>query len=277
MNSQTNSNKQGEGHPIEKLQIPDISKILLVSSGKGGVGKSTVAAGLAVSLALEGYAVGLLDADIFGPSVPTLFHLTDDIRPEVEEVDGKHMMIPFERCGIKVMSIGFFFDEKQPVIWRGPMVSNALKQLITQTSWGKLDYLIIDTPPGTGDVMITLLQQFEVSGAVVVTTPQLVALADVKKTISMLQDKNIGTKVMGIVENMSWFSPVNHPEEKYFLFGKGGGKQLSLNFNLPLLTQIPINEELGVSCDEGNLKKMFSDHQIKFAFDLLVKAVTSRL
>ncbi|MDD4490168.1 MAG: Mrp/NBP35 family ATP-binding protein [Paludibacter sp.] len=277
MDSQTSSKKRGEGHIVEKIPIPDISKIILVSSGKGGVGKSTVAAGLALSLALEGYSVGLLDADIFGPSVPTLFRLTDDIRPEVEEVDGKHMMIPFERSGIKIMSIGFFFDEKQPVIWRGPMVSNALKQLLTQTSWGKLDYLIIDTPPGTGDVMITLLQQFEVSGAVVVTTPQLVALADVQKTISMLQDKNIGTRVLGIVENMSWFSPVNHPEEKYFLFGKGGGKQLTLNFNLPLLTQIPINEELGVSCDIGNLKRMFSDHHIKYAFDLLVKAVTSRL
>lgn len=277
MDSQTSSKKRGEGHIVEKIPIPDISKIILVSSGKGGVGKSTVAAGLALSLALEGYSVGLLDADIFGPSVPTLFRLTDDIRPEVEEVDGKHMMIPFERCGIKIMSIGFFFDEKQPVIWRGPMVSNALKQLLTQTSWGKLDYLIVDTPPGTGDIMITLLQQFEVWGAVVVTTPQLVALADVQKTISMLQDKNIGTRVLGIVENMSWFSPVNHPGEKYFIFGKGGGKQLTLNFNLPLLTQIPINEELGVSCDIGNLKRMFSDHHIKYAFDLLVKAVTSRL
>jgi len=275
MDSQTNSKKTGEGHPVEKILIPDINKIILVSSGKGGVGKSTVAAGLAVSLALEGYAVGMLDADIFGPSVPTLFHLTEDVRPEVEEIDGKQMMIPFERYGIKIMSIGFFFDEKQPVVWRGPMVSNALKQLLTQTSWGKLDYLIVDTPPGTGDIMITLLQQFEVWGAVVVTTPQLVALADVQKTISMLQDKNIGTQVLGIVENMSWFTPVNHPEEKYFLFGKGGGRQLSLNFNLPLLSQIPINEELGVSCDEGNLKKMFSDYNVKAAFEILTKAVVN--
>lgn len=277
MDSQTNSKKTGEGRSFEKTLIPDINKIILVSSGKGGVGKSTVAAGLAVSLALEGYSVGLLDADIFGPSVPTLFHLTDDVRPEVEEIDGKQMMIPFERCGIKIMSIGFFFDEKQPIIWRGPMVSNALKQLLTQTSWSKLDYLIIDTPPGTGDVMITLLQQFEVSGAIVVTTPQLVALADVQKTISMLQDKNIGTRVLGIVENMSWFSPVNHPEENYFIFGKGGGEYLSVNFKLPLLTQIPINEELGISCDAGNLKEMFSDHHIKQPFDLLVKAVVSEL
>lgn len=276
MDSQTNSKKHGDGPIVEKMPIPDISKILLVSSGKGGVGKSTVAAGLAVSLALEGYAVGLLDADIFGPSVPTLFHLTDDIRPEVEEVDGKHMMIPFERCGIKVMSIGFFFDEKQPVIWRGPMVSNALKQLLTQTSWGKLDYLIIDTPPGTGDVMITLLQQFEVSGAVVVTTPQLVALADVKKTISMLQDKNIGTKVMGIVENMSWFSPTIHPEEQYFIFGKGGGEKLAAMFDIPLLTQIPLNEQLGVNCDEGKINSIFKDINIKQAFEQLSNAVIQK-
>lgn len=277
METQSKPQKQGEGHPIEKILIPDINKIILVSSGKGGVGKSTVAAGLALSLALDGYAVGLLDADIFGPSVPTLFHITEDIRPEVEDINGKQMMIPFERCGIKVMSIGFFFDKKQPVVWRGPMVSNALKQLLTQTNWEKLDYLIVDTPPGTGDVMITLLQQFEITAAIVVTTPQLVALADVQKTIGMLQDKNIGTKVLGIVENMSWFSPVNHHEERYFLFGKGGGQQLSLNFNLPLLTQIPINEELGISCDEGNLKRMFSDHHIHDAFDLLVKAVVSGL
>ncbi|MDD2284870.1 MAG: Mrp/NBP35 family ATP-binding protein [Paludibacter sp.] len=276
MDSQTNSKKQGEGHPIEKIQISNISKILLVSSGKGGVGKSTVAAGLAVSLALEGYSVGLLDADIFGPSVPTLFHLTDDVCPEVEEVDGKHMMIPFERCGIKIMSIGFFFDEKQPVIWRGPMVSNALKQLLTQTSWGKLDYLIIDTPPGTGDVMITLLQQFEVWGAVVVTTPQLVALADVQKTISMLQDKNIGTNVLGVVENMSWFSPTKHPDEKYYLFGKGGGQQLSQVFNIPLLTHIPLNEKLGVNCDEGNINDIFSENNIKEAFDTLIFALTNK-
>jgi len=277
MDSQTNSKKQGEGHPIEKLQIPDISKILLISSGKGGVGKSTVAAGLAVSLALEGFAVGLLDADIFGPSVPTLFHLTNDVRPEVEEVDGKHMMIPFERCGIKIMSIGFFFDEKQPVIWRGPMVSNALKQLLTQTSWGKLDYLIVDTPPGTGDIMITLLQQFEVWGAIVVTTPQLVALADVQKTISMLQDKNIGTKVMGIVENMSWFSPTIHPEEQYFIFGKGGGEKLAAMFDIPLLTQIPLNEQLGVNCDEGKINSILKDINIKQAFEQLSDAVLKNL
>jgi ATP-binding protein involved in chromosome partitioning len=277
MDSQTNSKKQGEGHPIEKLQIPDISKILLISSGKGGVGKSTVAAGLAVSLALEGFAVGLLDADIFGPSVPTLFHLTNDVRPEVEEVDGKHMMIPFERCGIKIMSIGFFFDEKQPVIWRGPMVSNALKQLLTQTSWGKLDYLIVDTPPGTGDIMITLLQQFEVSGAVVVTTPQLIALADVQKTISMLRDKNIGTRVLGVVENMSWFSPTIHPEEQYFIFGKGGGEKLAAMFDIPLLTQIPLNEQLGVNCDEGKINSILKDINIKQAFEQLSDAVLKNL
>jgi ATP-binding protein involved in chromosome partitioning len=156
------------------------------------------------------------------------------------------------------------------------MVSNALKQLITQTSWGKLDYLIVDTPPGTGDIMITLLQQFEVWGAVVVTTPQLVALADVKKTISMLQDKNIGTKVLGIVENMSWFSPTIHPEEQYFIFGKGGGEKLAAMFDIPLLTQIPLNEQLGVNCDEGKINSILKDINIKQAFEQLSNAVIQK-
>jgi len=276
MDSQPKTHKPVEGHQIVKTQMADIKQIILVTSGKGGVGKSTVAAGLALSLALGGHAVGLLDADIFGPSVPTLFHLTNENRPEVTEINGEQMMQPYVRCEIKIMSIGFFFDEKQPVIWRGPMVSNALKQLINQTNWGVLDYLIVDTPPGTGDVLITLLQQFEIAGAIVVTTPQLVAMADVKKTIGMLRDDNIGTDVIGIVENMSWFTPTNHPDEKYYIFGRGGGQQLSETFNIPLLTQIPVNEELGVNCDEGNLKNMFSDNHIKEAFDALILAVTSR-
>jgi ATP-binding protein involved in chromosome partitioning len=276
MDSQPKTHKPVEGHQIVKTQMTDVKQIILVTSGKGGVGKSTVAAGLALSLALEGHVVGLLDADIFGPSVPTLFHLTNEDRPEVTEINGEQMMLPYVRCGIKIMSIGFFFDEKQPVIWRGPMVSNALKQLINQTNWGMLDYLIVDTPPGTGDVLITLLQQFEIAGAIVVTTPQLVAMADVKKTIGMLRDDNIGTNVIGIVENMSWFAPTKHTDERYYIFGKGGGQQLSATFNIPLLTQIPVNEELGVNCDEGNLKNMFSDNHIKEAFNALIRAVTSR-
>jgi ATP-binding protein involved in chromosome partitioning len=258
---------------IEKISLPDIKKMILVASGKGGVGKSTVAAGLALSLAREGYNVGLLDADIFGPSVPTLFNLKEVERPSAIEKNGKTLMLPFERFGIKVMSIGFFFDEKQAVIWRGPLVSNVLKQLLTETEWGKLDYLIIDAPPGTGDILITLLQNFYISGALVVTTPQCIALADVKKSITMLIDKNIGIPVLGIVENMAWFTPVSHPDEKYFLFGKGGGETLSKEFNLPLLAQIPVNELISENCDKGRVHEIFNDKNIDKAFGMLVDKI----
>ena len=255
--------------PIEKTMLPDIKNMIMVVSGKGGVGKSTVAAGMAISLAEEGYSVGLLDADIFGPSVPTLMNLHHVERPLMVEKDGKQVMEPFERFGIKVMSIGFFFDPEQAVIWRGPMVSNVLKQLITETNWGALDYLIIDTPPGTGDIHITLLQSFFITGALVITTPQLVAIADVQRTIGMLRDQVIGVPVLGIIENMAWFSPSKHPEEKYFLFGKGGGELLAKTFNVPILAQIPMNETICTSCDEGKINELFNDSMVREEFDNL--------
>jgi len=254
---------------IEKIVMPGIKNMIMVVSGKGGVGKSTVAAGIAMSLAEEGYSVGLLDADIFGPSVPTLMNLHDVERPLMVEKDGKQIMEPFKRFGIKVMSIGFFFDPEQAVIWRGPMVTNVLKQLITETNWGELDYLIIDTPPGTGDIHITLLQSFFITGALVVTTPQLVAIADVQRAISMLRDTVIGVPVLGIIENMAWFTPTKHPEEKYFLFGKGGGELLSKTFNIPLIAQIPMNESICASCDGGKLNELFNDSEIRTGFDNL--------
>lgn len=265
--------KMNNQHQIVKTKLPDIHKIIMVTSGKGGVGKSTVASGLALTLAREGYSVGLLDADIFGPSIPTLFKIKDEERPTVMEKNGKQIMEPFNRFGIKIMSIGFFIDEKQAVIWRGPMVTNAVKQLLIETEWGELDYLIIDTPPGTGDVLITLLQSFYVSGAIVVTTPQQMALADVQKAINMLQDKHIGTPILGVVENMSWFTPTMHPQEKYFIFGEGGAQKLFENFNIPVLTQIPINELICQGADKGNLKVIFEDLNIKLAFKRLVDAV----
>lgn len=239
----------------------------MVVSGKGGVGKSTVAAGIAMSLAAEGCSVGLFDADIFGPSVPTLMNLQDVGRPPLVRKDRKDVMVPFERFGIKIMSIGFFFEPEQAAIWRGPMVSNVLKQLITETDWGKLDFLIVDTPPGTGDIHITLMQEFNVDGALVVTTPQLLAIADVQKAIGMLQDGVIGIPVLGIIENMAWFIPTNHPKEKYFLFGKGGGKLLSETYDIPLIAQIPINETICASCDEGKLGELFKDIEVKVGFD----------
>jgi len=262
-----------QNHSFEKTMLPDIKNMIMVVSGKGGVGKSTVAAGIAMSLAEEGYSVGLLDADIFGPSIPTLMNLQDAERPLMVEKDGKQMMEPYERFGIKLMSIGFFFDPEQAIIWRGPMVTNVLKQLITETNWGELDYLIIDTPPGTGDIHITLLQQYYITGALVVTTPQLVAIADVQRTIGMLHEKVIGAPVLGIIENMAWFTPSKHPEEKYFLFGKGGGDLLSKTFNVPLIAQIPMNETICTSCDGGKLNEVFNDTEVKSGFNNLTDRI----
>jgi len=258
---------------IVKNKLPNIGKVIMVASGKGGVGKSTVAAGLALSLALEGYSVGLLDADIYGPSIPTLFNLENEERPVLTDHEGKHLIEPYIRFGIKIMSIGFFFDAHQAIIWRGPMMANGLKQMMNDTNWGKLDYLIIDTPPGTGDVHITLLQEFNINAALVVTTPQLVAKADVQKVINMLGDKHIGVPILGIIENMSWFSPSLHPNEKYFLFGNGGGEDLSKAFNIPLLAQIPINEKICMACDEGKLGGLFLDDAVQLAFNSIVNQI----
>lgn len=260
---------------IEKIKTPDIKHIIVVASGKGGVGKSTVAAGLALSLALEGHSVGLLDADIYGPSIPTLFNLHTE-RPEVMTQGNKTCIEPIIRFGIKIMSLGFFVDANQPMLWRGPLAANGLKQLINDTTWGELDYLIIDTPPGTGDIHITLLQQYDVSGVVIITTPQLVALSDVQKAISMFRDPNVGVPILGIVENMSWFTPTNHTDEKYFIFGKGGGEKLSKRFNIPLIAQIPINEKLCASCDWGELDCLFNDKEIKSGFDCILKEILKK-
>ena len=262
-------NKQQE---FEKTKLPDIKNIILVASGKGGVGKSTVAAGLALSLTLEGYSVGLLDADIYGPSMPTIFNL-NNMRPPVFELEGKSWIEPTIKYGIKIMSIGFFIDPTQPMLWRGPLTSGGLNQLLGDTYWGKLDYLIVDTPPGTGDIHLTLLQQYEINGVIIVTTPQLIALSDVQKATNMFLDSKVGVPVLGVIENMAWFTPSAHPDEKYFLFGKGGGEALSKAFKIPLLAQIPINEYICASCDGGNLNDLFKDAGVKAGFDNVVKVI----
>jgi ATP-binding protein involved in chromosome partitioning len=261
-----------EFKPIEKFHFNNIKNIIIVASGKGGVGKSTVAAGIALSLSKKGYNTGLMDADLYGPSVPTLFHLQNE-RPVSDEKDGKTLIMPFIRAGIKIMSLGFFFNPEQAVIWRGPMVTNAIKQLMNDTVWGDLDYLIIDTPPGTGDILITLVQQFSINGALIVTTPQLISLADVQKSIDLFNSTNIRIPVLGIIENMSWFTPTRHPDEKYFLFGKGGGESLSKQFRIPLLAQIPIKENLCNQCDRGQLDEMLLDDQIDNSYDRLIKCL----
>ena len=256
-----------------KSKPEGIKKIIVVASGKGGVGKSTVAAGLAMSLASEGHSVGLLDADIYGPSIPLLFNLKGK-RPFVVEKDGKTYLVPFINFGIKLMSIGFLIDTREPVIWRGPKASSGLSQLLNDTMWGELDYLIIDTPPGTGDIHITILQNMAADGVIFVTTPQIMAMDDVEKAIAMYKNPQIGIPVIGVVENMSWFTPSSHPDEKYFIFGKGGGERLATEFGIPLLAQIPVNENVGVSCDGGKMGDLATDRQVYEAFVKLIDIIT---
>ena len=228
--------------------LPGVKNIIGVSSGKGGVGKSTVASNLAVALARLGYKVGLLDADIFGPSVPKMFGVEDE-PIYMETVDGNDLIVPIEKYGVKVLSIGFLVDRNSPVLWRGAMASRALNQLITQANWGELDYFLIDMPPGTSDIHLTLVQTLAVTGVVIVSTPQEVALADARKGIAMFTDEKVNVPVLGIVENMAWFTPAAHPDERYYLFGRDGAVKLSEELKVKLLAQIPI---VGTICEGGD-------------------------
>lgn len=230
--------------------LPGVRNIIAVSSGKGGVGKSTVAANLAVALAKMGLKVGLLDCDIFGPSVPKMFQI-EDARPYSERIDGRDLIMPIEKYGVKVLSIGFFVNPDQATLWRGGMACNALKQLIGDANWGDLDYFVLDTPPGTSDIHLTLVQTLPITGAVIVSTPQQVALADARKGINMYQNDKVNVPILGLVENMSWFTPVQHPDEKYFLFGQEGVKRLSEEMQVPLLGQIPVVQDICQSGDDG--------------------------
>ncbi len=230
--------------------LPGVKNIIPVISGKGGVGKSTVAVNLALGLAQGGARVGLLDADIHGPSVPMMMGLRGE-RPQMMDVDGKGKIVPLERFGIQVMSIGLLIDERQAVIWRGPQVSSALKQFISDVHWGELDYLVIDMPPGTGDVQLTLVQTVPVTGAVVVSTPQAVAAADAKKAILMLKQPQINVPILGVVENMAYFTPAELPDAKYYLFGKGGAAQMAEQFELSLLGEVPIVQSIREGGDTG--------------------------
>ena len=233
-----------------QLVLNGVKNIIAVVSGKGGVGKSTVAANLALALAEGGASVGLMDADIYGPSVPIMFGIRGE-RPLMKEVDGKAFIVPIEKFGIKLMSIGLLVDEKNAVVWRGPMASSAIRQFVTEVDWGELDYLIIDMPPGTGDIHLTLIQTVPVTGAVVVTTPQTVALADAKKAIAMFAQAQINVPIIGLVENMAYFTPAELPDNKYYLFGKEGGKNLAEEYELPFLGQIPLVQSIREGGDGG--------------------------
>lgn len=241
--------KQTARPEVGKL-LPHVKNIIGISSGKGGVGKSTVSANLAVSLAKLGYKVGLLDADIFGPSMPKMFQV-EDARPYAEKVEGRDMIIPVEKYGVKLLSIGFFVDPNQATLWRGGMASNALKQLIGDAVWGDLDYFLIDLPPGTSDIHLTVVQTLAMTGAIVVSTPQAVALADARKGINMFMNEKVNVPILGLVENMAWFAPAELPENKYYLFGKEGAKKLAEEMNVPLLGQIPIVQSICEGGDNG--------------------------
>ena len=230
--------------------LPNVKNTIAIVSGKGGVGKSTIAANTAVGLAKKGFKVGIVDADIYGPSIPMMFDVLH-YKPLSRQVNNKQYIVPAENYGVKILSIGFFAELDQAVVWRGPMAVKALKQLIFDADWGELDYLIIDTPPGTGDVHLSIVQSLPLTGAVVVTTPQSVALADAKKSIAMFKMDNINVPIIGLVENMSWFTPKNHLDEKYFIFGENGGENLSKSLDISLLGKIPLVQSIRQSGDAG--------------------------
>jgi ATP-binding protein involved in chromosome partitioning len=244
------SSKVTSGRKGNEELLNDVKNIIAVGSGKGGVGKSTVAVNLAIALARNGAKVGLMDADIYGPSIPIMFGLQDD-HPQSFEKDGKTWIIPMEKYGIKLLSIGFFVDPTKALIWRGPMASNALKQLFSDTDWGPLDYMVIDLPPGTGDIPLTLIQNLPITGAIIVSTPQEVAIADVRKAADLFRNEQINIPVLGLVENMSYFVPPDHPEKKYFIFGESGCKQFASELKIPLIGQIPVQTEISHSGDSG--------------------------
>lgn len=242
--------RQQNTEPEAQRILPGVKNIIGVSSGKGGVGKSTVAANLAISLASKGYKVGLLDADIFGPSMPKMFGVEDEKLYMVNQ-EGKDWIEPVEKYGVKMLSIGFVVDRNSPVLWRGGMASNALKQLITDAWWGDLDYFLIDMPPGTSDIHLTLVQTLPITGVIVVSTPQEVALADARKGIGMFRSDKINVPILGLVENMAWFTPALHPDEKYYIFGKRGAVRLAEELNVPLLAQIPLVADICEMADNG--------------------------
>ena len=261
--------------PIFSLSLSAVSRqpspihakhIIAIHSGKGGVGKSTVTANLAVALANRGYRVGLLDADIHGPSIPKMFHC-EDARPYSVEEEGRTLIEPIEQYGVKMLSIGFFVDPQQAVIWRGGMASNAIKQLIEDAHWGELDYFLIDLPPGTSDIHLTLISELQLTGVIVVTTPQPVALVDARKGVEMFRNEKVNVPILGLIENMAWFTPAELPQNKYYIFGKDGGKRLAQELNVPLLGQIPLVQSIREGGDEGMPVALQAGHPAAMEFD----------
>ncbi len=271
MTANTSSSRQKE-----RTMLPGVKNIIAVSSGKGGVGKSTIAANLAVTLAELGARVGLIDADIYGPSVPIMFNVEGEM-PAVRMVEGKQMMVPIESYGVKVLSIGFFADTAQAIAWRGPMASKALNQLFADADWGELDYLLVDLPPGTGDIHLSLVSGVPLTGAIVVSTPQKVALADAEKGVAMFRIPSINVPVLGIIENMAWFTPEELPQNKYYIFGKEGAKELAEKINVPLLGQIPIVQGIREGADFGHPASLQPNSVLSSLFITLAGRVVQQI
>ena len=251
---------------FEKIPMEGVNNIIVIASGKGGVGKSTVAANLAIAFARNGLRTALVDADIYGPSIPKMFGLENE-RPDVSAIGDKEMMFPIEKFGVKIMSIGFFVAPNQSLIWRGPMASNAMTQLFENTQWGDIDYMFVDFPPGTGDIQLTTVQKLNLKGAVIVTTPQGIALNDVRKAASMFDNPDIKVPILGVIENMSWFTPGKHLDEKYFIFGKGGGQKIASEYNTELLGQVPLVMEVGEAAEHGKSVFNQSNKEVVTVFE----------
>ncbi len=260
----------------EEPILPQVKNTLAIFSGKGGVGKSTVSANLAIALTQAGYKVGLLDADIFGPSQPKMFGC-EDARPILEEVGDRELITPIERYGVRLLSIGFFVNPESPVLWRGSMASNALKQLISETHWGELDYLLIDMPPGTSDIHLTLVQTLGLTGAVIVTTPQQVALADAIKGIGMFADEQVQVPILGLIENMAWFTPAELPQNKYYIFGRDGGRTLAEELDIPLLGQIPLIQSVCEAGDAGAPAALEQESLLGIYFRTLATSIVEQV
>ena len=266
-----NSQNQIKGNPID-----GINNVIAIASGKGGVGKSTVTSNLAISLVKMGFKVGILDADIYGPSIPIMFDISD-ARPLSVSIDGKNKMKPIESYGVKILSIGFFTKPDQAVIWRGPMASKALNQMIFDATWGELDFLLVDLPPGTGDIHLSILQALPVTGSVIVSTPQNIALADARKGIAMFNQKSINVPVLGIVENMAYFTPMELPENKYYIFGRDGAKNLSKDMDVELLGEVPIVQSIREASDFGHPASLQENSKISLTFNEISKNLVSEL
>ena len=260
--------KQNMAPKADSVENLRAAQVIAIHSGKGGVGKSTISANLAIALAKMGYKVGLLDADIHGPSIPKMFH-TEGCRPVSTAVNGRNLIEPIEQYGVKMLSIGFFVDPQQAVVWRGGMASNAIKQLIQDANWGELDYFLIDLPPGTSDIHLTLVQHLHLTGAIVVTTPQPVALVDARKGVDMFLNEKINVPVLGLIENMAWFTPAELPNNRYYIFGKGGGKQLAEELNIPLLGQVPLVQSIREGGDEGTPIALQDGHPATQMFETI--------